>query len=335
MASRNRTPLFLRHRESLHGGAIGHSAGGGLNNSSNNIDLESGGRKNLLGKGSGPRAGRLSSDGGLLDDGESTQAHWLGLADECKALMIGIKHDLAALEKAHQAALKDIMMEEGESEASGLAEALSSKISASFKDCQQLIKRIDGVGESRRGGEGKDHAALRGNVVKQLATELSEKSRVFRRVQNDYLRRIRGGDSGALAVSKRAQGVGLVDFDQMEGAHPLADPGMTIQQHAQVDDLVSIVREREAEIMQVQKSVEELALVMRELMTLVLDQGTLLDRIDYNIECVRESTDKGLQELTKAKTSQEKSSFKMCVIALVSLIILMLVIIFFKSTRRN
>lgn len=44
------------------------------------------------------------------------------------------------------------------------------------------------------------------------------------------------------------------------------------------------IDQREREINQIAKSIHQLAEIFRDLQTLVIDQGTMLDRIDYNIE---------------------------------------------------
>ena len=38
----------------------------------------------------------------------------------------------------------------------------------------------------------------------------------------------------------------------------------------------------------------ELSTIFKELSTLIVNQGTILDRIDYNIEVARENTSKGV-----------------------------------------
>lgn len=46
----------------------------------------------------------------------------------------------------------------------------------------------------------------------------------------------------------------------------------------------SAIAQREREITDIAKGILELADIFKELQTMVIDQGTLLDRIDYNIE---------------------------------------------------
>jgi syntaxin 16 len=61
--------------------------------------------------------------------------------------------------------------------------------------------------------------------------------------------------------------------------------------------------EREKEIQQVVESVSELAQIMKDLSALVIDQGTIVDRIDYNIQNVASTVDDGLKQLQKVNFS--------------------------------
>ena len=53
------------------------------------------------------------------------------------------------------------------------------------------------------------------------------------------------------------------------------------------------VDQRGTEIASIAKSIEELAQIFKELAALVIDQGTILDRIDYNMETAVEHVEKG------------------------------------------
>ncbi len=48
-----------------------------------------------------------------------------------------------------------------------------------------------------------------------------------------------------------------------------------------------MIHERDAEVVNILQSINELAQVMKDLSVLVIDQGTILDRVDYNMEQVR------------------------------------------------
>lgn len=79
------------------------------------------------------------------------------------------------------------------------------------------------------------------------------------------------------------------------------------------------------------KSIEELASIFKELATLVIDQGTVLDRIDYNMELVVERTRAGVRELEKAEEYQKSSRPKKCIGALLILITIMVVVLIMKN----
>lgn len=93
-----------------------------------------------------------------------------------------------------------------------------------------------------------------------------------------------------------------------------------------------MINERDQEIQKIAESITELATIFKELAVLVIDQGTILDRIDYNMEQVVEQTEKGLVELEKAETMQ-KSNRPMKVIGiLLALIFFMVMILVLKHT---
>jgi syntaxin 16 len=87
---------------------------------------------------------------------------------------------------------------------------------------------------------------------------------------------------------------------------------------------------RNEEIVKIAKSIEELAQIFRELAVLVIDQGTILDRIDYNMENAVAHAKEGVQQLEKAEEHQKNSLSIKCIILLVILIIIMVGILIWK-----
>ena len=91
--------------------------------------------------------------------------------------------------------------------------------------------------------------------------------------------------------------------------------------------------ERDQEIQQIAKSIEELAHIFKELAVLVIDQGTVLDRIDYNMEQVVETTKKGMSELRKAEKYSKSSRPMKCIIILCILILVLVFILAKKWSK--
>ena len=74
----------------------------------------------------------------------------------------------------------------------------------------------------------------------------------------------------------------------------------TLQQSAQrhITSNDSAIAQREREINDIAKGIIELADIFKELSSMVIDQGTMLDRIDYNVERMAVDVKEAEKELT-------------------------------------
>ena len=87
-----------------------------------------------------------------------------------------------------------------------------------------------------------------------------------------------------------------------------------------------------AAIAQVAESVSELADVFKEIHVLVIDQGTILDRIDYNIEQASDRVGLAVKELNKANEYQKRSRTMLCIYLLLLLCGAMVVVLILKKS---
>ena len=74
----------------------------------------------------------------------------------------------------------------------------------------------------------------------------------------------------------------------------------TLQQSAQkrLTSNDSVIIQREREINDIAKGIIQLADIFKDLSTMVIDQGTMLDRIDYNVERMTVDVKAAEKELT-------------------------------------
>ena len=93
-----------------------------------------------------------------------------------------------------------------------------------------------------------------------------------------------------------------------------------------------LVNQRDEEITRIAKSIEELASIFKELAVLVIDQGTILDRIDYNMEHAVEHAKEGVKQLEKAEEHQKNNLAIKCIILLVLLILIMIGVLIWKHS---
>ncbi len=94
------------------------------------------------------------------------------------------------------------------------------------------------------------------------------------------------------------------------------------------------MNQRDQEIANIAKSIEELAQIFRELAVLVIDQGTILDRIDYNMETAVEHAKEGIAQLNQAEEHQKAALPFKCMVILSILIIIMLGILIWKHSGK-
>merc|ERR1719361_2583867 len=91
--------------------------------------------------------------------------------------------------------------------------------------------------------------------------------------------------------------------------------------------------EREKEIIKVAQSINDLATIFRELSVLVIEQGTILDRIDYNVEQSLHKVKSGTNELRKADEYSKKARTMKCILFLLCIITVLTLILIFKHTK--
>lgn len=65
-------------------------------------------------------------------------------------------------------------------------------------------------------------------------------------------------------------------------------------------------QEISSEVQNILSSITELHEMFKDLNTLVVEQGTVLDRVDYNIRKSQENMSKGIDQLKKAQEHQKR-----------------------------
>lgn len=94
----------------------------------------------------------------------------------------------------------------------------------------------------------------------------------------------------------------------------------------------TMIAEREQEVNKIVRSIADLNEIFKDLATMVHEQGTVIDRIDYNIELTQVQVHEGYKQLQKAERYQRKNRKMHCIFILaVVLIVLVVLLIIVKS----
>lgn len=93
------------------------------------------------------------------------------------------------------------------------------------------------------------------------------------------------------------------------------------------------ILQREREIEDIAQSIIELSDLFRDLQTMVIDQGTMLDRIDYNVERMATDVKAADKELVVASGYQRKTIKRKIILLLLLIIAAMIILVAIKPKR--
>lgn len=296
MATRDLTTTYLRLRSAMHrklarpDDPTGSMAGGG--------------------------AGLLQPGSAAVDMSTLTGANgspvYVEMVTDINADMGAIQQKMAELRKSHDARLRISFNPAEENEKEREIEILTAEVSRHFNRAGQKLKRIAAFTSQADTAEIK----IRKNIQRGLATRLHDLSTDFRGMQKTYLGQMQKLKSGS-SLAALLGDTGANDRDE----------GFTDEQLHDLATAQEDVDERMREIQRIAKSVNDLAVLFKELATLVVEQGTILDRIDHNMEQAVEATQKGVQELKEAEKYQKSARPVMCMTILMVLIVICTIII--------
>lgn len=354
---RDRTNLYISYRQSYaHHPAkktrYSGPAGNGFPDFSSN-------RGNGAGGGNGGAAGGASSAGsedqqGLLagadyDDGDAViemdllPPRWADLADEVAEQLADIARKSQALERLHQ---KHVLPGFNDDDAKRAEEdeidKLTQAITRGFHGCHRCIQRVEQM--VRDGAMTKAEETMAKNIQVSLATRVQEASANFRKKQSAYLKKLRGmnGLSGASPIERSSTPLGgsstnyaadpsLLESDADRSYSQSALQATTHRQLLHSNDAVILQREREIE--DIAQGIIELSDLFRDLQTMVIDQGTMLDRIDYNVERMATDVKGAEKELVVASGYQKKSTKRKIILLLILIIAGMIILLVIKPKK--
>ena len=90
------------------------------------------------------------------------------------------------------------------------------------------------------------------------------------------------------------------------------------------DNSNQVLKRRDTELSRLLNSVNDLSSIFKDMQNLVMEQGSILDRIDYNIDMASINVVKGKNSLIKANEYHKNNCFR-------NVIIVILVCIFIES----
>ncbi|CAL1265708.1 unnamed protein product [Larinioides sclopetarius] len=254
---------------------------------------------------------------------------WVEGIEDVQYEMNRIRNKLKELKALHEKnvtrpSLDDSVHEEKE------IENVSQEITRMFHHCQKIIHQI----RERSHGTTSQEYQVSQNVVSSLVSSLQELSSKFHSAQSEHLRQLRSREEksqqffNTTYVSKTNDNSMFDSLQDDTFTQSFLSAG---DQQLMIESNTSMVEQREREIKQIVKSIAELNDIFKDLACMVADQGTVLDRIDYNLEQVQTQVSSGLQQLQKAQTYHKKNRKIVWILFLAACaVVLIIMLVIFK-----
>ncbi|KAL7007800.1 t-SNARE affecting a late Golgi compartment protein 2 [Cystobasidiomycetes sp. EMM_F5] len=296
------------------------------------------------------RSGLLANGADANGNGDLHQAiemdnlppQWIDEADKVDDILDRLKPRLTQLDKMHA---KHILpgFADKSAEERDIASA-TADITRELRRCQNIIAKIAQMAKRMPMSTSKEDRIMIGNVQSGLATKVQNVSTIFRKKQTNYLRQLRGYETkshdkqASSGASSPRDAYASVNDDIQLSQDTLATTGLSLQVQSQAQQTVTgmsmeAITQRDREVSSIAESITDLATLFKDLSSLVIDQGTLLDRIDYNIEQMATDMEGAVKELQTATTYQKRSGKRQLICLLVLLIVGAAIVLVFKPRR--
>ena len=185
------------------------------------------------------------------------------------------------------------------------------KMMKKIKFCEALIKMI----KNQKNEKNTILEKVKYNIKMFLIEKIQNFSNEFRKNQQQYLKYLK--DMGISSNTNNDNEKSIDQFNEL-------DDEKKNFLYTQEDDKYQQIKKRDEDISVLAKSIDELSGIFKDLQNIVQEQGTILDRIDYNINISYENSQQGLKYIKKAEEHQNESCFR-------NVILLLYIIIFIEA----
>ncbi|KAH7089364.1 t-SNARE [Auriculariales sp. MPI-PUGE-AT-0066] len=342
--TRSRTLLFLSYRDSkARGPRRRRDLNGSRRASAGRHCYDTDERAGLIGKNKLASTSHISLDMSPISPAFSSHVDlppkYVDTSDEIGRLLDGIQLKIASLDKLHARHVLPGFADRTQEERD--IEALTTDITRDFRRCQKLVQAIvPPAGQSyppSRNHPESDDAAAR-NVQRALAAKIQDASAVFRKKQRVYMDKLTGHATknadllvASGTVSLKGSDSRAAVEDDIRVVRQAGHCQRQMQQQYQSDPALSA---RTTELTHLAESIGGLAELFRDLGQLVIDQGTILDSVEYNIERAAVDLEEAEGELKVAQRYQRNTGRRKCMFLLVLLIVGAILIIIFKPRHK-
>ncbi|KAF6065046.1 SNARE domain family protein [Candida albicans] len=236
-------------------------------------------------------------------------------------------------------------------------EEINYQILIKFEKCYVLIKKFEYLSNNHQRlklNYNQQDLEILINFKKNYAVKIQDKSLIFRNLQNNYMKFLKNDDEeekeeeeeedilnmndeqatllneGNDSKSTTPRTTTTTNFTNQQQQQQQQQVQVQLQlQHQQGNNNIQYLQQREREISKLAHGIIEISTIFKEMESMVIEQGTILDRIDYNLVNTVQDLKQADKELIKAHHYQKRSTkckiiffLSLCVFALLMIFIL-------------
>ena len=222
---------------------------------------------------------------------------------------------------------------------------ISTEMTQELKQCQNILKEIindkEDLNDINNFSElNATNVQIKQNMKQNIITKLNDFTKKFKLNQELYNNKFQDFviDEEMTKKFKLNQELYNNKFQDFVIDEEMANKSFSIRKNEEknANDFLSTqenndqLQRRDEDLTNLLKSVNELAQIFKDMQTLVMEQGTILDRIDYNIDIASSNISQGKKNITKADKHMKNNCFRNVIIILIVIIFIEALLLVFK-----
>ncbi|XP_046875543.1 syntaxin-12 isoform X2 [Hypomesus transpacificus] len=200
------------------------------------------------------------------------------------------------------------------------------------KETNKHLKDLGSVPLPSSPSEQRQQKIQKDRLMNDFSAALNNFQAVQRRAaekEKESVARARAGSR--LSADESTNDEQLVSFDNQE------DWGQTtsqVEEAAITEEDLELIKDRETNIRQLESDILDVNQIFKDLAVMIHDQGEMIDSIEANVENAEVHVERGAEQLQRAAYYQQKSRKKMCILAMVmSVVLVILGIIIWQAAK--
>ncbi|KAG5331005.1 STX16 protein, partial [Acromyrmex charruanus] len=278
----------------------------------------------------------VESDSGASDNVElkgvdsDAPPTWADALEETQYILSRLRVKIDSLAELHSKQLTRPTLDDTSQEERQM-EQLTREIGRAFSNGYRQVQTIKSAGRHETKPA---ERRLANSAVMALSTALQELGLRYRTAQNHYLTQVKSREErnnqffaeDQSLLNNLATDSWVIELNEAAGDYwPKNEQRQdsVLLQLEEPEDRMKLAMEREEQIGSIVQSIADLKHIFKDLAVMVQDQGTILDRIDYNIEQTQVQVQEGYKQLKKADSYQKANKKLYCIVILAAAIILL------------